>query len=270
MDKKLKGKPGESRRRKATELPRHRGRNVSGAARFDGWDFPVCSPPIWRKRMVSKNKPAQFDNRLYYGDNLDVLRNKIHDETVDLCYIDPPFNSKRNYFQIYNNIGGEADRAQAQAFMDTWEWGDEAEDGLSYITNVANLNNGRFTPQTVALIQGLINVLGKGDLMAYLVHMTQRIVEIHRVLKPTGSFYLHCDPTASHYLKLVCDGVFCGSGRSGDFQNEIIWAYDSAGRSKNTSIESMTLSFGSQNQKQNGSLTEQQKAWACQETPKTT
>jgi DNA modification methylase len=175
--------------------------------------------------MASKNKSAQFDNRLYYGDNLDVLRNKIHDETVDLCYIDPPFNSKRNYFQIYNNIGGEADRAQAQAFMDTWEWGDEAEEGLSYITNVANLNNGKFTPQTVALVQGLINVLGKGDLMAYLVHMTLRIVEIHRVLKPTGSFYLHCDPTASHYLKLVCDGVFCGGGRTGDFRNEIVWHY---------------------------------------------
>jgi len=175
--------------------------------------------------MASKNKPAQFDNRLYYGDNLDVLRNKIHDETVDLCYIDPPFNSKRNYFQIYNNIGGEADRAQAQAFMDTWEWGDEAEEGLRYITNIANLNNDKLTPQTVALIQGLVQVLGKGDLMAYLVHMTQRIVEIHRVLKPTGSFYLHCDPTASHYLKLVRDSVFCGGGRNGDFRNEVIWHY---------------------------------------------
>ena len=182
--------------------------------------------------MASKNKPAQFDNRLYYGDNLDVLRNKIHAETVDLCYIDPPFNSKRNYFQIYNNIGGEADRAQAQAFMDTWEWGDEAEEGLRYITNIANLNNDKLTPQTVALIQGLVQVLGKGDLMAYLVHMTQRIVEIHRVLKPTGSFYLHCDPTASHYLKLVCDSVFCGGGRNGDFRNEIVWCYSQGGKSK--------------------------------------
>ena len=152
-------------------------------------------------------------------------------ETVDLCYIDPPFNSKRNYFQIYNNIGTDgADKAQAQAFMDTWEWGNEAEAGLAYILDLENLNNGKFTPQTVALIKGLEQVLGHGDLFAYLIHMTLRIVEIHRVLKPTGSFYLHCDPTASHYLKIVCDGVFCGQG--GDFLNEIIWAYDSAGRGK--------------------------------------
>ena len=159
-------------------------------------------------------------NRLFYGDNLDVLRRKIASESVDLCYIDPPFNSKRNYFQIYTNQGGE-DRAQAQAFVDTWAWGKEAEDGLAWISDVERLNSGALTPQTVALIRGLDAVLGHGSLFAYLVHMTQRIVEIHRVLKPTGSFYLHCDPTASHYLKLVCDAVFCGQG--GDFQNEIIW-----------------------------------------------
>ena len=161
-------------------------------------------------------------NRLFYGDNLDVLRSKIASDSVDLCYIDPPFNSKRNYFQIYNNQGGE-DRAQAQAFVDTWEWGDEAETGLAWITDVDRLNSGKLTPQTVALIRGLDQVLGHGSLFAYLIHMTQRIVEIHRVLKPTGSFYLHCDPTASHYLKLVCDAVFCGQG--GDFLNEIIWSY---------------------------------------------
>jgi DNA modification methylase len=161
-------------------------------------------------------------NRLFYGDNLDILRRKIAAESVDLCYIDPPFNSKRNYFQIYNNIGGE-DRAQSQAFMDTWEWGDEAIAGYAYIVDVENLNNGKLTPQTVALIKGLTEVLGEGDLLAYLVHMTLRIVEIHRVLKPTGCFYLHCDPTASHFLKLVCDGIFCGSG--GDFVNEIVWHY---------------------------------------------
>jgi DNA modification methylase len=159
-------------------------------------------------------------NELYYGDNLDVLRRKIKDESVDLCYIDPPFNSKRNYFQIYNNQGGE-DRAQAQAFVDTWEWGDEAADGLDWIKQVDQLNSGKLTPQTVALIKGLEQVLGQGSLLAYLIHMTLRIVEIHRVLKPTGSFYLHCDPTASHYLKLVLDAVFCGQG--GDFKNEIIW-----------------------------------------------
>jgi DNA modification methylase len=133
-------------------------------------------------------------NRLYYGDNLDVLRNKIASESVDLCYIDPPFNSKRNYFQIYNNQGGE-DRAQAQAFVDTWEWGDEAAQGLAWITDIAQLQNGKLTEQTVELIKGLEKVLKRGSLLAYLIHMTLRIVEIHRVLKPTGSFYLHYDPT---------------------------------------------------------------------------
>lgn len=166
-------------------------------------------------------------NSLYYGDNLDILRRKVAAESVDLCYIDPPFNSKRNYFQIYNNQGSE-DRAQAQAFVDTWNWGDEAVEGVNYILDLERLQpragDTRWTEQTVELIRGLEKVLGRGSLLAYLVHMTLRIVEIHRVLKPTGSFYLHCDPTASHYLKLVLDAVFCGQG--GDFLNEVVWHYD--------------------------------------------
>ncbi len=164
-------------------------------------------------------KPAP-KNRLFYGDNLDVLRRKIASESVDLCYVDPPFNSKRNYFQIYNNQGSE-DRAQAQAFVDTWEWGDEAVAGLAYILDIERLHAGKWTEQTVELIRGLEKVLKRGSLLAYLVSMTLRIVEIHRVLKPTGSFYLHCDPTASHYLKLVLDAVFCGQG--GDYLAEIVW-----------------------------------------------
>lgn len=163
-------------------------------------------------------------NRLYYGDNLDILRRKIASDSVDLCYIDPPFNSKRNYFQIYNNQGSE-DRAQAQAFVDTWEWGDEADSGLAWITDVERLNSGQLTEQTVALIRGLEQVLRHGSLFAYLVHMTLRIVEIRRVLKSTGSFYLHCDPTASHYLKLLLDSVFVSDHRGGEFVNEIIWHY---------------------------------------------
>ena len=168
-------------------------------------------------------------NRLFYGDNLDVLRRKIDSDSVDLCYIDPPFNSKRNYFQIYNNQGGD-DPAQAQAFVDTWSWGDEAIEGLEYILDVGNLRSGKLTEQTVELIRGLEKVLKRGALLAYLVHMTLRIVEIHRVLKATGSFYLHCDPTASHYLKLILDAVFCGQG--GDFLNEIVWTYQTGGASK--------------------------------------
>jgi DNA modification methylase len=156
-------------------------------------------------------------NKLYFGDNLDVLRKHIKDESVDLCYIDPPFNSNRNYNQIYNNIGQD-DRAQAQAFTDTWEWDRVAKDGLR---EILENEKGRFTPQTVELIKGLRNVLKESSLLAYLVSMTLRIVEIYRVLKPTGSLYLHCDPTSSHYLKLVLDGVFCSQG--GEFLNEIVW-----------------------------------------------
>ncbi len=173
---------------------------------------------------TKRESAAMAKNELYYGDNLDVLRRKIASDSVDLCYIDPPFNSKRNYFQIYNNQGSE-DAAQAQAFVDTWEWGDEAAEGLAYILDIERLSpkvgETRWTEQTVALLRGLEQVLGRGSLLAYLVHMSLRIVEIQRVLKPTGSFYLHCDPTASHYLKLVCDAVFCGQG--GDFKNEIVW-----------------------------------------------
>jgi site-specific DNA-methyltransferase (adenine-specific) len=156
-------------------------------------------------------------NKLFYGDNLEVMRKYISDESVDLCYIDPPFNSQRNYNQIYNNIGHE-DTAQAQAFIDTWTWDDAAENGLSEIrTNI----NQRYPIQTMYLISGLEKVLGKGDILAYLVSMTQRIIEIYRVLKPTGSFYLHCDPTSSHYLKIILDSIFCAD--TGNFINEIIW-----------------------------------------------
>lgn len=157
--------------------------------------------------------------QLFYGDNLEVLRRYIADESVDLCYIDPPFNSKRNYFQIYNNIGKE-DLAQAQAFVDTWTWDEQAARGFADIIN----NDGqRFTDQTIELIRGLRLILKEGGLFAYIISMTLRITEIHRVLKETGSFYLHCDPTASHYLKLVLDAVFCSRG--GNFLNEIIWCY---------------------------------------------
>jgi DNA modification methylase len=158
-------------------------------------------------------------NVLYYGDNLEVMRKYIKDNTIDLCYIDPPFNSKRNYNQIYNNIGSE-DKAQAQAFIDTWTWDDDAIKGFEQITSNYN---GVFTKQSIELIIGFEKVLGKGSLLAYLISMTLRIAEIFRVLKTTGSFYLHCDPTASHYLKLLLDGIFVPQG--GDFRNEIVWHY---------------------------------------------
>ncbi len=161
----------------------------------------------------------KMKNQIYYGDNLDVLRNNIDKESVDLCYIDPPFNSNRDYSQIYLNVGKEKENnAQAQAFIDTWTWNDSAIQGLAEIK--ANVG-GALTTQSIDLIKGLEIVLGKDSLFAYLVSMTLRIAQIHRVLKPTGSFYLHCDPTASHYLKLVCDGIFCPNG--GEYRNEITW-----------------------------------------------
>lgn len=166
--------------------------------------------------------PISMVNKLYYGDNLEVLRKYIKDESIDLCYIDPPFNSKRNYNQIYNNLGKE-DQAQAQAFVDTWTWDNHANEALE---EIQSNYQGKFTSQTIDLIDGLTKVLGKGSLLAYLVSMTLRIVEIHRVLKSTGSFYLHCDPTASHYLKIVLDTVFCSQG--GDYIAEITWERTSA------------------------------------------
>lgn len=157
-------------------------------------------------------------NKLYYGDNLEILREKVRDESVDLCYIDPPFNSKRNYNQIYNNVGTE-DLAQEQAFVDTWTWKPDIH-GAAYHQIMSNYGN-RFSKQTIELIQGLHSVLGEGGLLAYLLSLTLRIAEIHRVLKATGCFYLHCDPTASHYLKIIIDSIFLPEG--GNFLNEIIW-----------------------------------------------
>lgn len=164
-------------------------------------------------------------NILYYGDNLRILRDqsRVATASVDLCYIDPPFNSKRTYNQIYNNAGRE-DRAQAQAFIDTWVWDDEARDGYRQI---ASNHEGRFMGQTIDLINGLHSVLGEGSLCAYIVSMTLRIVEIHRILKKSGTFYLHCNPTAGHYLKLALDSVFVTQG--GEFRNEIIWCYRGGG-----------------------------------------
>jgi DNA modification methylase len=176
------------------------------------------------KNRVATNSDTLIDsmalaekNFLFYGDTLEVMRKHIKDETVDLCYIDPPFNSQRNYNQIYNNIGTE-DAAQAQAFTDTWVWDDIAIAGYDEIRDNAH---GRFTAKTVELIKGFRSVIGEGSLLAYVISVTLRVTEIQRILKPTGSFYFHCDPTASHYIKLVLDGIFCSVG--GEYVNEITW-----------------------------------------------
>ena len=149
---------------------------------------------------------------LYFGDNLQILREHLPAESVDLIYLDPPFNSNRAYNVYLSTPKGQQSDAQITAFDDTWHWGDQAEREYSELLRQPNTD-------VAALISALRTVLQETDLMAYLVMMTSRLLELHRVLKPTGSLYLHCDPTASHYLKIVLDGVFGVQ----NFQNEIVW-----------------------------------------------
>ncbi len=157
-------------------------------------------------------------NVLYYGDNLDILRRYIPDESVDLVYLDPPFNSDRNYNVIFKDESGRKSDAQLLAFEDTWHWGPSAEATYAYLTETGR-HQGR-VPDTVSTIMAALRTgIGENQMMAYLVEMAVRLVELRRALKPTGSLYLHCDPTASHYLKVVSDAIF----GAGNFRNEIIW-----------------------------------------------
>ena len=151
-------------------------------------------------------------NQLYYGDNLDILRNYIPDESVDLIYIDPPFNSNQAYNVIFSETDGSSSQAQIQAFEDTWRWGETTEQAYHELIETA-------PPLLVETIKSFRGFLTETNLMAYLVMMALRLVELHRVLRPTGSFYLHCDPTASHYLKIILDQIFGVE----NFQNEIVW-----------------------------------------------
>ena len=151
-------------------------------------------------------------NQLYYGDNLDILRAHIPDESVDLIYIDPPFNSNQAYNVIFSETDGSSSQAQIQAFEDTWRWGETTEQAYHELVVTA-------PTLLVETIKSFRSFLTETNLMAYLVMMALRLVELHRVLKPTGSFYLHCDPTASHYLKIILDQIFGVE----NFQNEIVW-----------------------------------------------
>ena len=156
--------------------------------------------------------PQPTPNRLYYGDNLAVLREQIADASVDLIYLDPPFNSDATYNVLFRERSGDASAAQITAFDDTWRWGRDAE--LAYRDVIT-----AGPPQASELLAAMRSFLGQNDMMAYLTMMAQRMIELRRVLKPTGSIYLHCDPTASHYLKLMMDSVF----GAGNFRSEIIW-----------------------------------------------
>ena len=159
--------------------------------------------------MTTETTPP---NRLYFGDNLDILRQHVADESVDLIYLDPPFNSNATYNVLFRERSGEESAAQITAFEDTWHWGWESETAFQDVV--------MHGPEKVGnLLSALRQFLGQNDMMAYLTMMAQRMIELHRVLKPTGSIYLHCDPTASHYLKLLLDAVFGAA----NFRNEIVW-----------------------------------------------
>lgn len=152
-------------------------------------------------------------NVLYFGNNLSVLRERIGGETVDLCYCDPPFNSNRNYFVLFKDRTGKDSTAQEEAFADTWTWTEEAEAVYKELI-VACPNRDLATT-----VEALRAFLKESAMMAYLVAMAIRLFEIHRVLKPSGSFYLHADPVASHYLKILLDVIFGPE----NFRNEITW-----------------------------------------------
>ena len=155
-----------------------------------------------------------WKNKLYFGDNLDILRNHVADASVDLIYLDPPFNSNANYNVLFQERSGEQSAAQITAFEDTWHWDLESE--RAYQDVVTNASG-----KLPDLLQAMRSFLGDNDMMAYLTMMAQRIVELRRVLKETGSIYLHCDPTAGHYLKLLMDAVF----GSNNFRSELHWYY---------------------------------------------
>jgi site-specific DNA-methyltransferase (adenine-specific) len=166
------------------------------------------------REAIAGKMEFPWKNKLYFGDNLDIMRDYIEDESVDLIYLDPPFNSKATYNVLFKEKNGTGSAAQITAFEDTWHWDISTEEAYREIVQEG--------PGKLAdLVQALRSFLGSNDMMAYLTMMAIRLVEMHRVLKETGSIYLHCDPTASHYLKIVMDAVFSVRG----FQNEIVWHY---------------------------------------------
>ena len=162
------------------------------------------------------SKPSAT-NTLFYGDNWVILREYLADESIDLIYLDPPFNSNRSYNVLFKNESGQEAEAQVTAFVDTWHWNQTTE--RSYHNLVTQ------GPEGVGRTMGALReIIGTNQMMAYLVMMATRLVELHRVLKPTGSLYLHCDPTASHYLKILLDAVFGPKS----FRSEIVWKRSSA------------------------------------------
>lgn len=156
------------------------------------------------------------ENKLYYGDNLDVLRRHIKDESVDLVYLDPPFNSAQNYNVLFADQDGSRAAAQIQAFEDTWRWDQAAAAAYEEVVE----RGGRVADA----LRAFRTFLGDNDMLAYLSMMAPRLVELRRALKEEGTLYLHCDPTSSHYLKILLDGVFGPN----HFLSEVVWKRTSA------------------------------------------
>ena len=138
-------------------------------------------------------------NVLYYCDNLDILRHHVPNESIDLIYLDPPFNSNRSYNVLFKETSGSSSEAQLEAFEDSWKWGPSARAAYEQILTGPH-------QEVARMLKAMVDGLGHNDMTAYLTMMAIRLVELYRVLKPTGSLYLHCDPTASHYLKILLDG----------------------------------------------------------------
>lgn len=157
-----------------------------------------------------------MDNQLYYGDNLDVMRRHIKDESVDLVYLDPPFNSNSNYNVLFAEKDGTKAAGQIQAFTDTWSWGHDDEIVYAELVMAGG--------KVADCLKAFRTFLGPCDMLAYLVMMAPRLVELRRVMKMKASIYLHCDPTASHYLKMLLDSIFGASC----FKNELVWKRQSA------------------------------------------
>lgn len=187
---------------------------------------------------------------LYYGDNLDVLRKHIATDSIDLIYLDPPFNSKADYNILFKEPTGEPSEAQLTAFEDTWHWTEQTE--LTYQELITRPDVPDRLKSTITAFRSSLDIHKKGnDMMAYLVMMAIRLVELHRVLKPSASLYLHCDPKASHYLKLILDAVFGDE----NFRNEIIWHYSGWNKILTNSFESrhdILLFYGKGNNHFNG------------------
>lgn len=175
-------------------------------------------------------------NKLYFGDCLDVLRSEIADESVDLIYLDPPFNSSRNYNLLFKAPSGHRSEAQVGAFQDTWHWGEQAESEFHSLLTQPNA-------VISEVITSLRRFLGENDMMAYITMMANRLAELHRALSSRGSLYLHCDSNASHYLRVVLDAVFGPDC----FRNEIIWKRSTAhsdAKAKYAAITDTLLFYG--------------------------